>query len=90
MWSCVNSVIGRFKAHKLISEISLDSVNSLNCYFNSAGLTPYHQSAKSFELSPSEQFDDVFLFSGVTTSTVLSHLKSLDTRKFAGPDNLIC
>ena len=88
MWSCVNSVIGRFKAHKLISEeISLDSVN---CYFSSAALTPNHQSAQSFELPRSEQFDnnDVFSFSDVTTSTVLSHLKSLDTRKSAGPDNL--
>ena len=88
MWSCVNSVIGRFHAHKLISEaISLDSVN---CYFNSAALTPYHQSAESFVLPPSEQFDDddVFLFSDVTTSTVLSHLESLDTRKSAGPDGL--
>ena len=40
--------IGRFKAHKLIFEdISLDSIN---CYFNFAALTPHHQSAKSFEL----------------------------------------
>ena len=38
MWSCVNNIIGCFKAHKLISEeISLDSIN---CYFNSAALTP--------------------------------------------------
>ena len=75
MWSCVNSVIGQFKAHKLFfEEISLDSVN---CYFNSAALTPYHQSAKSFELPPSEQCDndDVFLFSDVIASTVLSHLE---------------
>ena len=52
-------------AYKLISEeISLDYVN---CYFNSAALTPYHQSARSFELPPSEQFDDgdMFLFSDV-------------------------
>ena len=30
----------------------------------------------------------MFVFSEVTTSTVLSHLKSLDIRKSAGPDNL--
>ena len=53
-------------------------------------MTPYHQSAESFVLPPSEQFDDddVFLFNDVTTSTVLSHLESLDTRKSAGPDGL--
>ena len=86
MWSCVNNIIGRFKAHKLISEeVCLDSIN---CYFNSAALTPHHQSAKSFELPPSNHSDDVFLFSEITTSTVLCHLKSLDTKKSVGPDNL--
>ena len=39
-------------------------------------------------LPPSDQSDDVFVFSEVITSTVLSHLKSLDIRKSTGPDNL--
>ena len=80
------AIIGRSKGHKLISdEISLDS---LNCYFKSVALIPQHQSAKSFVLPPSDQSDDVFVFCKVTTSMVLSHLKSLDIRKSAGPDNL--
>ena len=86
MWSCVNDIIGRSKACKLISEdISLDSINY---YFSSIALTPQHQSAESFMLPPSETSDHGFVFSKVTTSMVLSHLQSLDIRKSAGPDNL--
>lgn len=38
-------------------------------------------------LPPSETPDHKFVFSEVTTSMVLTHLKSLDVRKSAGPNN---
>ena len=89
LWSEVNTIIGRnvIRPSVIKSAVSLDTINK---FFRTIAISGDHQSANSYVIPPSVNCSaaDSFRFSCTMSSSVVSLLEPLDTKKSTGPDGL--